>query len=144
MIKLNETHINVWKVNQQCKVEVEKPHEENEKWRWSHERCVVILNGTLSSNNPFVSCVEKYDNERRMALYKQCMEESCRLVERLSMKSIVFRLLLAVESILMIVLVFVRGLFRYLNSVVKKVIQLNHGEMMNSVVCDRHSVHSYK
>lgn len=78
VIKPKESHLNAWKVNNECKVEEEKPKDDNEKWRWAHERCVVILNGTSSSNNPFIPCLEKFKEERRTALYKQCMEETCR------------------------------------------------------------------
>jgi hypothetical protein len=67
-------------VNSKCNVEVDKRKDDNEKWRWSHERCVAILNGTSSTNNPFSACLDKLNKERRKKLYKQCMEESCRFV----------------------------------------------------------------
>ena len=75
-----EKRVNVWKVNSQCQAEVEKPKGGDEKWRWSHDRCVAILNGTSSDKNPFIPCLNKLNEERRRNLYKQCMEESCRFV----------------------------------------------------------------
>jgi hypothetical protein len=72
--------INTWKVNRKCHAEVDKPKAGNEKWRWSHERCVAILNGTSSTKHPFSPCLDTLSKERRKTLYKQCMEESCRFV----------------------------------------------------------------
>jgi hypothetical protein len=81
IIKLKDKHVDVWKVNSKCKVERSKPNDGNEKWRWAHERCVAILNGSSSTKNPFSSCLDKVSKERRKTLYTQCMDETCRFVQ---------------------------------------------------------------
>ncbi|CAF4806256.1 unnamed protein product, partial [Rotaria sp. Silwood2] len=39
-----EKYTNVWKVNNKCKVEMNKANDDEEKWRWAHNICVNILN----------------------------------------------------------------------------------------------------
>ncbi len=81
LILRKKKDVNVWKVNRKCKVEINKRTDGNEKWRWSHEQCVGILNGTSSTKHPFSSCLNKLSKERRKTLYKECMEETCRFVK---------------------------------------------------------------
>ncbi|CAF3994218.1 unnamed protein product, partial [Rotaria sordida] len=77
IIRKKEKYINTWKVNDKCKVEISKPNDDDEKWRWAHNICANIWNDSSSTKNPFSSCLNKFSQERRKTLYEQCMEETC-------------------------------------------------------------------
>lgn len=75
-----DKHSKKWKVNKKCEGKPQIPTDNEEKWKWAHERCVVILKDASSSaiTAPFSPCLQKLTEERRKNLYDQCMEETCR------------------------------------------------------------------
>ena len=75
-------HVNAWKVDRKCKVQVNKTIESKEKWRWAYDRCIAIFNGTSLQGTPFATCLSRLNEERRKVLYKQCIEETCRLARK--------------------------------------------------------------
>jgi hypothetical protein len=81
LILRKEKYANEWKVDSKCEVEVNKPNDDKEKWKWVHEKCIAVLNGSSSTENPFSPCLNKLSNERRKTLYQQCMDETCGFVK---------------------------------------------------------------
>lgn len=73
-----EKHTKKWKLDQLCKVEPEKP-KDDEKWKWAHEQCLVVLKDSVkpSEKSIFSPCLQKLSEERRKNLYEQCIDETC-------------------------------------------------------------------
>lgn len=73
-----EKHTKKWKLDQQCKVEPEKPRDDD-KWRWAHEQCLIVLRDSAkpSEKSTFSPCLQKLSEEKRKNLYEQCIDETC-------------------------------------------------------------------
>lgn len=85
LILKHKKHGNKWKTDKTCRSEISQKGNDSRNIKWAVHKCDSILNATDAARQPFMQCLQSIPELKRKALHDQCLEETCRCVNYITM-----------------------------------------------------------